>query len=660
MNILIPHQWLLEHLETTTTPEDIQAKVSLCGPSVERIYDRIGDQVYDIEVTTNRVDSMSVRGIAREVAVILNQFGDKAQLKDQQLPKPATPSADQQLPFPKVTGHQKYCKRVMGVILKDVNRAATPEWMAKRLEQIEINVHDAVIDISNYITHELGHPCHAFDYDKVMALGGELMVTEAQAGDVFTTLDGESYEAVGGEVVFKNPAGEIIDLPAIKGTANSSISDTTKNVLLWIESLDAKKVRFASMTHAIRTVAAQLNEKNVDPHLAEPVLLRGIQLYQELCGATVASEIYDDFPGKKKLAPVEVKIATVHQYLGIELPLSEVKDILTALGCQINIAGEVLHVTPPTFRPDITIPADVVEEIARIYGYHKLPSTLMDTPIPTNKPTDTNYVIENRVKRFLAAIGWQEVYTYSMVSEAIALQSGLSLDHHLKIQNPLTDDRVYLRRSLLPSLEEILDTNQQSQLSVFELAMVYEPKNNDIPQQTLHLSIVGNGEYRQVKGILESLFDQFFVAADYQPIKQPQTQFTYQASIMVDGQNLGTIGVLKSGRVGIDISMETLVTVAKTHPTYQPLPKTGFISEDLTFTLPEQTAVGEILTVIRQVDNLVESVDLKDTYQQNFTFSIRYHDPESNLTVEVVAPIRAKMVAIVEDTFGAKLVGALQ
>lgn len=668
MNILIPHQWLLEQLETSATPEKIQTDVSLCGPSIERIYDREGDSVYDIEVTTNRVDSMSVRGIAREAAVILTQFGIQAELKPLKLHQPKSPTKADQLSLPKITNNPKYCQRVMCVVLSNVERTATPEWMAKRLRQIEISVHDSVIDITNYITHELGHPCHAFDYDRIMALGGEIIVTEAKPGEKFTTLDGISYETVGGEIVFKNPAGEIIDLPAIKGTANSSINDQTKNVLLWVESLDAKKVRFASMTHAIRTVAAQLNEKKVDPNLAESVLLRGIELYQQLCDATVASPIYDDFPDKKQAKPVTIALDTIHQYLGLTLKTSQIISILNDLGCEVTQEKDRLVVTPPSFRPDITIPADVVEEIARIYGYHNLPSTLMDTPIPTIKPTDTDYVIEGRIKRFLAAIGWQEVYTYSMVSETIALESGYALSDHLKLQNPLTDDRVYLRRSLLPSLREIITTNNQKKdLAVFELAMTYLPQANDLPEQKLHLSLVaapGENAFGMVKGVVESLLQQFFVTATFPRVEKMQShhahQFANLALIMIGDEEIGEIGQLQSGHIATTIVMPNLLKIAKKYPIYQPIPKTGSIGEDLTFTLPTETPVGEVMASIQQVNGLITHVAFIGEYQQNNTFRITYHHPEYNITGEEVTPIRSAIITQVQKEYGATLVGALE
>ena len=183
MNILIPHDWLLEHLQTKVEPKELQRALSLCGPSVERIYEREGESVYDIEVTTNRVDSMSVRGIAREAAVILKQFGHAAKLKkldDKLISRSRIKSGMTQgsLALPKIHNNPKLNTRTMCVILGDIKRNPTPDWMAKRLIQVEMNIHDAAIDITNYVTHELGHPCHAFDYDKLMTTGGEIHIVE--------------------------------------------------------------------------------------------------------------------------------------------------------------------------------------------------------------------------------------------------------------------------------------------------------------------------------------------------------------------------------------------------------------------------------------------------------------------------------------------------
>jgi phenylalanyl-tRNA synthetase beta chain len=665
MNILIPHTWLLEHLDTDVDPKELQKNVSLCGPSVERIYEREGESVYDIEVTTNRVDSMSVRGIAREAAVILKNAGLSASLKPLNLTHTlsSVQPKGEALPLPRITNNPTLNKRTLCVILKNVKRAPTPEWMAKRLLQTEMNVHDSVIDITNYITHELGHPCHAFDHDKLMNTGGVITIVEATKGETFTTLDGNVFETVGGEVVFKNGEGLIIDLPSIKGTANTSIDGSTQNVLLLLESIDAKKVRFASMTHAIRTTAAQLMEKHVDPNLAEPTLLRGIQLYQELCSAEIGSVVYDDFSGQRTPAAVVVTAATLEQYLGVTISTQDVITILEMLECNViyDAKTATYTVTPPTFRPDLTIPADIVEEIARIYGYHNLPSVVMDTKLPLNRPAGTDFHLEHRSKQFLADLGWQELFTYSMVSETVAQQSGYSLENHLKLKNPLTDDRVYLRRSLLPSLMEVIAQNaSQSQLSVFELAHVYHPHDGALPEQVLHLSLVSTQSFAAVKGVVEALLNQVFVTLSTVPDTKPELGFQTSAKIMVTNQVIGTIGVIaNSNLVGVVLSMASLLAVAKKHPSYQPLPKTAPVIEDLTFTIPDQTAIGPVLDVIKNIHPLVHSATVKDRYHHNHTFTVVYLDSQQNLSSADVAPVRKNIADTLQQQFKAQLVGEL-
>jgi len=678
MNILIPHTWLLEHLETNVTPTELQKLVSLCGPSVERIYDRAGDSVYDIEITTNRVDSMSVRGIAREAAVILHQFGHSAKLKPLKLPalasfKPA--SIEDELPLPKVTLKTPACHRVLGVVLKDLQRQPTPKLMATRLQQTDQNIHDAAIDITNYITRELGHPCHAFDYDKIMSLGGEIIITEAKPGQKFITLDGAGFTTVGGEIVFQNPAGEIIDLPAIKGTLNTSISATTKNILFWIESLDAKKVRVASMTHAIRTVAAELEEKQADPHLAELVLARGIELFQEFCQAKIGSQVYDAFILPRSPKPIKISLKTIETYLGLTLPITKITQILTQLECrvEVNPNQHSLTVTPPTFRHDLEIPADIVEEIARIYGYQNLPSTLMSTAIPVDRPRGLNFDLEFQLQHGLANRGWQELYTYSLVSEALAQKSGWPLSKHLKIANPLTDDKVYLRRSLLPSLqttaEEMLAGFPAGQtLKVFELANLYPPSNTaeELPAESLQLALVSNQSYREVRGELETLLGQIYRSdLSIKPnAKNPDLAEITLSGQLAHNQNqpaqkLGSLHRLGQNWWGISLTMSELVTAAQTHPVYQPAPKTAALIEDLTFTIPPLTPIGSILTTLKAAHAWISSVTLKNQFQANSTFTLTYRHPDRTLTNEEIAPVRRQIVALVVKKLALKLVGQI-
>ena len=417
------------------------------------------------------------------------------------------------------------------------------------------------------------------------------------------------------------------------------------------------------MTHAIRTTAAQLNEKNVDPNLAETVLLRGIELYQELCHATVASPIFDMFPGKTEPQSSEVKLSTFERYLGLKLTPQNIISILQTLGCTVTQSENTLLVTPPTFRPDLSIPADFVEEVARIYGYQNIPSTIMDTKIPLLKQDGVNFFIEEKIKRYLAALGWQEVYTYSLVSESVAKNSGWDVDSHLQLLNPLTDDRVYLRRTLAPSLAELAQNNsEEPDQAYFEFANSYAKNGSDLPQETYQLCLLSGGEYREFRGYLESLLDQLYIK-DIQVITDSKNQpgYVQSASIKTAANvTLGTIGKHHSGYWVAELTVSNLVEAAQSHPVYQPLPKTAVLKEDLTFTISSQTPVGEVLTAIKTHHEHIQKVELSAVYKDNYTFKIWYHNPLESLSSAAIAPVRKALVQNLQKKYAATLVGSLE
>lgn len=672
MNILIPHLWLKEHLKTQAKPADMQKYLSLSGPSVERLYDKTlsdgqKDIVYDIEVTTNRVDMMSVAGIAREAATILKRAGFEAELSEKAWPK-IIPNAKKKLPLPEIVYKTEAVKRVLCVVLSDLKNQPSPSLIQDRLQEIEVNVHDAIIDISNYITHELGHPCHVFDYDKIMALGGKIIIEEARVGKKFVTLDEVEHETLGGEIVFTNPQGEIIDLPAIKGTLNSGVDDQTTRILFWIESLDPKKVRQASMGHAIRTVAAQLNEKNVDPHLADSVLAYGVSLFQKLAQAKVASAVYDYFPNPGQEKTVLIDEAEIEAYLGIKIPSREIKSILEDLGCLVKSKAGQLSIVPPSYRSDLRISADIVEEIARIYGYHNLPSQLMATPLPQEE-SDPAFRVETQARHLLADLGWQEIYSYSLVSEIEAERDGYALAEHLKLQNPLKEENTYLRRSLIPSLLSIVENNPtQSNWQLFELARTYQPKKAALPEQELYLSLLSNQDYHQFRADLEIILNRLYILAgqgaelvvEEQTAKNHQIYQQSAKLVVIKGQSrqvLGNLHVLKNNLLAAEIKLSALIKVAKRYPHYQSLKNTSAVIEQLTFTIDKKVAIGELMRALKQVDRKIEEIKLLDLYQQNYTFELIYRDAKINLSNQDVEPIRQKVVAAAEKKFQAQLVG---
>jgi len=659
MNILIPDTWLRQHLNTSATSKQIQTNLSLSGPSVERIETIEGEPVYDIEVTTNRVDSMSVRGIAREAAAILPQFNLKATLKplDDKLPSlKSLPHLDLT-----IKNDPSLCKRLMGIVL-DVTVSDSPAWLQKRLRQVGQRPLNNLIDATNYIMWELGHPTHVFDYDKFTQK--KLIVREATKGEKVTTLDNKSFTTVGGEVVFDDGSGSIIDMPGLMGTQNTLVDQGTTKVLYFIDSVVAEKIRFASMTHNIRSQAAILNEKNVDPSLADQAMALGIKLLIDIAQAKPLTQIYDDFPGKPKVISTRLTQSKIDNYLGLSLPKSKVESLLNSLKCTVKTTTSkkvtTYQITPPTFRHlDLQEPHDYIEEIARLYGYHNLPSLLMSTTIP-QVDTNLNHHFEHQLKSSLALLGAQEVYTYSLVSSQLAQHSKLPLDNHLKLKNPLTDDLVYLRRSLLPSLHQVLEDNSAHQpLTVFELAHIYEPQPKDLPQETLTLALASNAPFPEFKGLLDALA-QILRLPDFHII--PKSDHPYflsdsSGTIFSADQLLGYLGLTHQGSLAATLDFNSLLASSKSHPSYFPVATTSPIIEDITFTFPPKTPLGVVIRYLLQQDLQLASVTLKGVYQDNATFTLTFHDPTKQLSKESVTPLRQKLVKLIESKFAAKLVG---
>lgn len=671
MNILIPHKWLLDHLDTKASTEKIREYVSLCGPSIERIEKVSGDDVYDIEVTTNRIDAMSVRGIAREIATILPEFGIEAHLKSLNLEKIIQKISSKTLPELdlSIINDEKLSHRIVAIKLENIVLGPSPKWLQERLEQVGQRPINNIVDITNYVMWELGHPVHAFDYDKL--LKKTIIMREAKKGEKLTTLDHKTHTTKGGEVIFDDGTGEIIDLPGIMGTNNTVVSSQTKNVLLWIESIDAVKIRKASMGLSIRSQAAILNEKGVDPNLALEAITRCVELYIDIAKATLGSKLLDIYSHPKEPVIITLKHEKVTEYLGLEIESQRIVRILENLGCEVKETEQKTYkVKPPTYRAnDLTIYQDLIEEVARMYGYHNLPSTIMPTTIP-DTPTDENFDLEYSVKTYLSGWGLNEVYTYSMISKEKALLSNTALEEHLEIKNPLTDDMVYLRTSLIPSLLEITNENQNKAVFVYEMQNVFHKASNphNLPREDLRLTLVTSHSYAQLKGILDALARKLFFTATITPTKKTARDgFDSEWGIVSgDGELLGIIGqTIKQGIYALDLSMNAVQKIAHTHPTYIPIVNTPPIVEDLTFAIKTQTYISPVMDAIQKVSPLIESVVLKDVYENkdlkttNFTFTLSYRDKLKQLTDRELAPIRRAIVKKLRENNVATLIGSL-
>jgi phenylalanyl-tRNA synthetase beta chain len=326
------------------------------------------------------------------------------------------------------------------------------------------------------------------------------------------------------------------------------------------------------------------------------------------------------------------------------------------LGFKNKFSSEKFIIQVPSWRnQDISLPEDIVEEVARIYGYHRLPSFLMTTPIPTNYP-DEHFVLEHQIKVWLADMGLNEIYTNSMVSEKLASTSDYSLKSHLKIKNALSEDWLYLRRSLIPSHLQALNQNPHlKNITFFEIANTYQPQPKSLPEEKLELIISSKKSFTHLKGFIETLLAKLHLQPHFKAQKD-------SAEILIKNKSMGTLGPSHlNPEVQIAIlQLKPLLKLAKIYPQYQTLSPYPPIFEDMTFTLPQKTYLGPVIDTISNAHKLIQSVKLTKTYQQNYTFNITYQSHLQPLNDKKVAPIRKKIAANLSRKFRAKLVGKLK
>ncbi|MFZ5933100.1 MAG: phenylalanine--tRNA ligase subunit beta [Patescibacteria group bacterium] len=651
MNIKILDSWLRDFLKTEVKPKEIAKDLTLCGPSVERVEEIGDDHLYSIEVTTNRVDSSSVYGIAREAAAIILQLGKKAKLQPIKLPSLTFSS---KVDYLEANVDPFLCPRFCAVLIKDVVLKDSPGWMRERLILSGVRPINNVVDISNYIMFELGQPVHTFDYDKIRganpdSIGAKMLLRESKKGEKLTTLDGKTHTLPGGDIVIEDGGGRLIDLAGIMGGENSAVDNNTKNVLLFVQTYNPVNIRTTSMSLAHRTEAAVLFEKGLDPELVTLGVGEAISLFEKLTKGKVEKQILDIYPKPYKAKKVVTDIDFINKRLGSKLSKNKVGEILRSLGFETYWQGSVLQVFVPSFRArDIGIPEDIVEEVARLYGYHNLPSILMQGALP-EPLADSPFDFETKIKNILK--GWEatEVYTLSLVSASEAPTG-------LKLKNPLGKESEYLRTSLLPSLVRAASANarEKEPFHLFEMANVYIPRKGNLPHEKMTLAgIFAKTPFRKAKGIVEGLVRELNVNWEESPEEARNFLPNRHLYVKAKGRILGEFGELSQGYLYYEFDIETLRSVSKDIGSFKPLPKYPAQIEDMTLSLPQRTKVGDVINFVLAKEKLVSKMELTDIFKDSYTFRLWYQHPTKTLTDKEVEATRNKLLKGLKQKFGA-------
>ncbi|WP_374719979.1 phenylalanine--tRNA ligase subunit beta [Parageobacillus toebii] len=645
----------------------------------------LDDEVLELGLTPNRADCLSMIGVAYEVAAILG--------RSVKLPTIELQESDENV-------HDYISVRVdapednplyAGRIVKNVKIGPSPLWMQTRLMAAGIRPHNNVVDITNYILLEYGQPLHAFDYDRLGSK--EIVVRRAKAGETIVTLDDTKRTLTEDHLVITNGT-EPVALAGVMGGANSEVRDDTTTVFIESAYFTSPVIRKASKDHGLRSEASTRFEKGIDPARTKEALDRAAALMAEYAGGEVVGGIVEVNTLKEKEVTVTITLDRINRVLGTMITKDEVATILTNLQFAFTEDNGTFTITVPSRRRDISIEEDIIEEVARLYGYDRLPATL---PVAEAKPGKlTPYQAKRRqVRRYLEDVGLFQAITYSLTSEEKATMFALETAEPIRLALPMSEERSVLRQSLLPHLLEVASYNRARQVenvAVYETGAVYLANGeNELPSEKERLAGVLTGvwhahlwqgekkavDFYVVKGVLDGLFELLGLTnrIEYKQAKREHMHPGRTADILLDGKTIGFVGQLhpvvqkeydlKETYV-FELALTDLLNAEVEDIRYSPIPRFPSITRDIALVVDENVVAGELQkAIIEAGGELLKEVSIFDVYQgdrlpdgkKSIAFSLRYYDPERTLTDEEVTAVHEKVIQAVEQQFGATLRG---
>ena len=623
------------------------------------------DMKIEFEITSNRPDCFSVIGLAREVAATFQ--------------KPLN------LHTPDVKGGHGSCSDMIDVkveapelcpmysarVVKNVRVKPSPRWMRERLRAMGVRPINNIVDITNYVMLEYGQPMHSFDYRCLS--GHKIHVRRAAEGEIIKTLDGTDHKLTPDNLVIAD-AEKPVAVAGVMGGENSEIVDGTTTIVFESACFNGPSVRRTARSIGMRTDASALYEKGLDPNNCLPALDRACELVEMLDAGDVTDGVVTDSNYTPEHRKIRLDVDWINRFLDTSLSADEMKAILTKLDC--GFEGDDIVV--PTFRPDLVHKADIAEEIARFYGYNKIPGTLLSGGAQGKYTTRQKF--ENTVGAAMISLGASEIMTYSFISpkyyDKIRMPADSPLRRSVTISNPLGEDTSIMRTTALPSMMETLArnyNNRNESACLYELATVYLPtEEGKLPDERLKLicgMYGGDSDFFTAKGMIEELLTRLGVnewdieACSDEPSYHPGRC----GKLSIGGEELGIIGELHPKvmenygmdcrAVGFTLDMEMLFSHAQLVKAYTPLPKFPAVSRDLALVCGDAVPVKTLEQAIRSgAGNLLENVKLFDVYKgeqiesgkKSVAFSVSLRSSDSTLTDDRVSGTMKKIIKELE------------
>ncbi len=626
---------------------------------------RLDDYIIDFKITANRPDCNCVMGVAREAAVALG--------KEFHEPVPAFTTNNEDLhDYIKVSVEDfELCPRYMGRIVKNLRIKESPDWMKQCLKAAGMRPINNIVDITNYVLLETGHPMHAFDLRDIR--GKEIIVRRAKSGEEITTLDDKAHTLTDEMLVIADAEGPSC-IAGIMGGLNSEIKEDTKDLFFECAKFRRDNVRRTARTLGMRTEASARYERGVDIIGVEYAMNRALQLIEELDAGDVVGGVIDLNDGLPAPRVLTVPAKRVNDLLGIEVPYDQIVKILNLLNIDTTIADDVLTCHIPSHRDDIEGAADLSEEVMRIYGCEHIVSTPMRGDIIRGKKLPER-IKTDRVKRTLIAREMREISTYSFISSKAVDSLRLAADdtrrQAVTLLNPLGEEYSTMRTQLITSMLTVLQTNYSRKIPAvrfFETSKRFMPQALPLTEQpleipTLSLGIYGASEdFFTLKGIIESLFDSFGIKAEYTAANEPYLHPGRQATASIGDKKLAVFGEVHpdvAADYGIEtrayvaeIDLQTLFAIETPRVIYKALPRFPAVERDLALLCNTDMPVAEIEKIIRKAGGkILDSIQLFDVYQgaqieagkKSVAYSLKFRSPDRTLSDEDIDPALNKI-----------------
>jgi phenylalanyl-tRNA synthetase beta chain len=638
---------------------------------------QLDDYVFEIGLTPNRADCLSIAGIAREVGVLNNLAAAAPPIS------PVVPTIDDS--FPVVIEAGDYCPRYAGRVIRNVDLSRpAPLWLRERLRRCGVRSIDPVVDVTNYVMLELGQPMHAFDLNK---LSGGIRVRLAVVGEKLETLDGQTLELRPDSLVIADHQGPLA-LAGVMGGRPSAVGGATRDIFLESAFFAPERIAGRARSYGLHTESSHRFERGVDFNLQLRAIERATQLILEIVGGSAGPVVEQLTVALPSSPTISLREASISRMLDIELPAAQVEEILTGLGMTVTRIEAGWQVIPPSWRFDISIETDLLEELARIYGYNRLPVKSIRSDLPlTARPEQQSRL--GAIRRTLVARGYQEAITYSFVDPK--MQALLAPSQSVvELRNPISGDMSVMRPTLWTGLLTTAMHNfnrQQNRVRLFETGLRFVPSEAGLLQEPMLAALIAgsrkpeswNGgnesvDFYDLKGDLEAIFDLVGVCQDMEFIRtdDPALHPGQSAAIRRDGQLVGRIGALHP-ELQRQLSIEQsvfLVEIAQSALRGGPLHRFAELSRypavrrDLAVVVKQDVLAEDLLTAVRGVaGESLRDLTLFDVYQgkgidperKSLALGLTFQDSSRTLTEDEVNAAIESVLGELAQRFGATL-----